>query len=84
MTRRAPAPAMPATPPPGEGGAVADQAAALELQMEELGLSAEERAFLRALHQSERRINEAFDEARQPGDLQQQVSRVYRQMYRPD
>lgn len=37
-----------------------------------------------ALHQSERQINDAFDEARQSGDLQQQVSRVYKQMYRPD
>ena len=84
MTRRIPDPAMSAAPPPGEGGAVADKAAALERQMEELGLSAEERVFLRALHQSEQQINDAFDEARQPGDLQQQVSRVYRQMYRHD
>ncbi|MGN6704879.1 MAG: hypothetical protein ACTHJO_02380 [Rhodanobacter sp.] len=59
-------------------------AAALERQMDELGLSPEERLFLRTLHQSERRINDAFDEARQSGDLQQQVSRVYKQMYRPD
>jgi hypothetical protein len=84
MTRRAPDPAMPATPRPAEGDAVADKATALERQMEELGLSAEERRFLRTLHQTERQINEAFDEAHQPGDLQQQVSRVYRQMYRPD
>jgi hypothetical protein len=84
MTRRAPDPAMPATPRSDEGDAVADKAAALERQMEELGLSAEERRFLRTLHQTERQINEAFDEAHQPGDLQQQVSRVYRQMYRPD
>ena len=52
--------------------------------MDELGLSPEERLFLRALHQSERKINDAFDEAQQSGNLQQQVSRVYRQMYRPD
>lgn len=59
-------------------------AAALERQMDELGLSPEERLFLRTLHQSERQINDAFGEARQSGDLQQQVSRVYKQMYRPD
>jgi len=52
--------------------------------MDALGLSPEERLFLRTLHQSERQINDAFDEARQSGDLQQQVSRVYKQMYRPD
>jgi hypothetical protein len=84
MTRRIPDPAMSATPPPGDGGAATEASSALERQMDELGLSAEERVFLRALHQSERQINEAFDEAHQPGDLQQQVSRVYRQMYRPD
>jgi hypothetical protein len=84
MTRRAPDPATPATPRPDEGEAMTGQAAALERQMDELGLSAEERRFLRKLHQAERQINDAFDEARQSDDLQQQVSRVYRQLYRPD
>ncbi|CAM5259745.1 putative protein OS=Rhodanobacter lindaniclasticus OX=75310 GN=B1991_01890 PE=4 SV=1 [Rhodanobacter lindaniclasticus] len=84
MTHRTHAPAMPATPHPAEGHAAADEAAALERQMDELGLSPAERLFLRTLHQTERQINDAFDEAQQSGDLQQQVSRVYKQMYRPD
>lgn len=79
MTRRLP---DAVTPPPSDAAVCA--AAALERQMDALGLSPEERLFLRTLHQSERQINDAFDEARQSGDLQQQVSRVYTQMYRPD
>lgn len=84
MTHRTPDPAMPATPYPAEGRAVADEAAALERQMDELGLSPAERLFLRTLHLTERQLNDAFDEAQQSGDLQQQVSRVYKQLYRPD
>lgn len=63
--------------------AAAGEAADLEQQMDDLGLSAAEKRFLRTLHQTEKQLNDAFDEAQQPGDLQQQVSRVYRRMYRP-
>jgi len=74
---------MPATTrsedrPPAAAGEAAD----LEQQMDDLGLSAAEKRFLRTLHQTEKQLNDAFDEAQQPGDLQQQVSRVYGQMYR--
>ncbi|HXD37699.1 MAG TPA: hypothetical protein VN624_13665 [Rhodanobacter sp.] len=74
---------MPATTrsedrPPAAAGEAAD----LEQQMADLGLSPAEKRFLRTLHQTEKQLNDAFDEAQQPGDLQQQVSRVYRQMYR--
>ena len=62
----------------------ADEARDLEQQMAALDLSAADRHFLRTLHQTEKQLNEAFDAAQQSGDLQQQVSRVYRQLYRPD
>lgn len=52
--------------------------------MAELDLSVPARSFLRTLRQTERQLNDARDVARQAGDLQQQVSRVYRQLYRPD
>lgn len=84
MTHRITDPAPLAKPCPDVGRTLADEAAALERQMDELGLSPAERLFLRTLHQTERQINDAFDEAQQSGDLQQQVSRVYKQMYRPD
>lgn len=61
-----------------------DDAGALEQQMADLDLSAADKRFLRTLHQTEKRLNDAFDEAHQSGDLQQQVSRVYKQLYRPD
>ncbi len=52
--------------------------------MAEFGLSTADKRFLRKLHQTEKQLNVAFDEAQQAGDLQQQVSRVYKQLYRPD
>jgi putative alpha-1,2-mannosidase len=61
-----------------------DDAEALEQQMADLDLSAADKRFLRTLHQTEKQLNDAFDEAHQSGDLQQQVSRVYKQLYRPD
>ncbi|MEO6926400.1 MAG: hypothetical protein ABI129_06985 [Rhodanobacter sp.] len=63
---------------------VADEAEALEQQMAELHLSAPARSFLRTLRRTEKQLNDARDVAQQAGDLQQQVSRVYRQLYRPD
>lgn len=84
MTRRAPDPTPPALPTDDGRVAVADEVAALERQMDELDLSPAEKRFLRTLHQTEKQLNDAFDEAQQPGDRQQQVSRVYKQMYRPD
>lgn len=62
----------------------ADEAQDLEQQMSALDLSAADKHFLRALHQTEKQLNEAFDAAQQSGDLQQQVSRIYKQLYRPD
>lgn len=62
----------------------ANQAGGLEQQMTELGLSAADKRFLRTLHQTEKQLNDAFDTAQRTGDLQQQVSRVYKQLYRPD
>ncbi len=61
----------------------ADEAEDLEQQMAELDLSTADKRFLRTLHQTEKQLNDAFDEAHQADDLQQQVSRVYRQLYRP-
>ena len=61
---------------------VADGAACLEQQMAELGLSNDMRRFLRDLHTAEKQLNDAFDKARQGGDLEQRVSAVYREMYR--
>lgn len=62
----------------------ADEACALEQQMTELDLSAADRHFLRTLHQTEKQLNDAFDVAQHSGDLQQQVSRIYKRLYRPD
>lgn len=73
-----------ATEPAEQGPLAADRADQLERQMAELGLSAGDRRFLRMLHQAERQLNDAFDAAQQSGDLQAQVSRLYKQLYRPD
>ena len=62
----------------------ADEGQDLEQQMSALDLSAADKHFLRALDQTEKQLNEAFDAAQQSGDLQQQVSRIYKQLYRPD
>ena len=61
-----------------------DETVELEQQMAELDLSAADKRFLRTLHQAEKKLNDAFDEAQHPGDLQQQVSRIYKQLYPPD
>ena len=50
--------------------------------MAELGLSNETRRFLRKVHQTERRLNEAFEMAHRGGDLEAKVSRVYHDLYR--
>ncbi|HZX69189.1 MAG TPA: hypothetical protein VFE77_00055 [Rhodanobacter sp.] len=60
------------------------EADSLEQQMVDLDLSAADKRFLRTLHQTERQLNEVLDEAQEPGDLQQHVSRVYKQLYPPD
>lgn len=57
---------------------------ALEQQMAELDLSQADKRFLRTLHQTEKQLNDALDDAQQARDLQQQVSRIYKQLYRPD
>ena len=53
----------------------------LERQMDERGLSGDERHFLRHLHVVERQLNDAFNQARQGGTLEARISDVYRAMY---
>lgn len=60
------------------------EVANLEQQMAELGLSRANKRFLRNLHLVEKQLNDAFEKAHQGGDLEQQVSQVYRELYRPD
>lgn len=48
-----------------------DETEAMEQRMDQLELSAAEKRFLRKLHQTEKQLNDAFDEAQQAGDLQQ-------------
>ena len=59
----------------------ADNETGLEQQMAELGLSDETRRFLRNFHQAEKQINDAFSKSRQGGELEERVSRVYRDLY---
>ncbi len=54
----------------------------LEQQMAELGLSTANRRFLRHLHLVEKQLNDAFEKAHQGGDLEQQASQVYHDLYR--
>lgn len=61
-----------------------NQIANLEQQMAEMGLSRANKRFLRHLHLVEKQLNDAFEKAHQGGDLEQQVSQVYRELYRPD
>lgn len=49
--------------------------------MRELGLSSEDRRFLRDLHVAEKQLNDAFSRARQGGELEQRIRQVYRDMY---
>jgi hypothetical protein len=56
-------------------------AAARERRMRELGLSSEDRRFLRDLHVAEKQLNDAFSRARQGGELEQRIRQVYRDMY---
>ena len=53
----------------------------LEQQMEDCGLSGDERHFLRHLHAAEKQLNDVFSQARQGGTLEARVSEVYRDMY---
>lgn len=55
--------------------------AGLERRMADCGLSSDERRFLRNLHAAEKQLNEAFEQARHGGALEQRVSAVYRRMY---
>lgn len=61
---------------PADGGETV-----LEQQMAELGLSNDTKRFLRNFHEAEKQLNDAFDTARQGGELEQRVSQVYREMY---
>jgi hypothetical protein len=73
---------MPAeTRPENQPAAVAVGDAALEQQMTDLGLSNDTRRFLRNLHLAEKQINDAFNKARQGGELEERVSEVYRDLY---
>lgn len=62
----------------------ADTDAALEQQMADRGLSSETKRFLRQLHQTEKRLNDAFEKAHQGGALGQCVSEVYHDLYCSD
>ncbi|WP_229792875.1 hypothetical protein [Rhodanobacter panaciterrae] len=53
----------------------------LEQQMTELGLSSDTRRFLRHVHLAEKQLNDAFSKCRQGGELEEQVSQVYRDLY---
>lgn len=60
---------------------IAEDETILEQQMAELGLSNDTRRFLRNLHLAEKQLNEAFSKSRQGGELEERVSRVYRDLY---
>jgi len=59
----------------------ANDEAALEQQMTDLGLSNDTRRFLRHVHLAEKQLNDAFSRTRQGGELEEQVSQVYRDLY---
>jgi len=59
----------------------ANDEATLEQQMTELGLSNDTRRFLRHAHLAEKQLNDAFNKTRQGGELEEQVSQVYRDLY---
>ncbi len=62
----------------------ANDEATLEQQMTELGLSSDTRRFLRHVHLAEKQLNDAFNKSRQGGELEQQVSQVYHDLYGAD
>jgi serine protease inhibitor ecotin len=59
----------------------ANDEATLERQMTELGLSNDTRRFLRQVHLAEKQLNNAFSKSRQGGELEEQVSQVYCELY---
>lgn len=59
----------------------ADDEATLERQMSALGLSNDTRRFLRQVRLAEKQLNDAFNKSRQGGELEEQVSQVYRDLY---
>jgi len=69
------------TGPENQPAAVATGDVTLEQQMTDLGLSNDTRRFLRNLHLAEKQINDAFNKARQGGELEERVSEVYRDLY---
>ena len=63
---------------------VTEDEASRERRMAELGLSNDSKRFLRRLHLAEKQLNRAFGQAHQGGDLEQQVSQIYHDMYGKD
>ena len=62
----------------------ANDEASLERQMIALGLSSDTRRFLRHVHIAEKQLNDAFNKSHQGGELEQQVSQVYHDLYGAD
>lgn len=80
-----PEPSKPAaTPAEDQQVNTEDAIEMLEQQMAELDLSSGDKRFLRNFHLVEKQLNEVLEEARQCEDLKQQISQVYRQLYRTD
>lgn len=59
----------------------ADNEASLEQKMADLGLSNDTKRFLRNLRLAEKQLNDAFNTARQGGELEERVSQVYHDLY---
>ena len=53
----------------------------LEQKMADLGLSNDTKRFLRNLRHAEKLLNDAFNTARQGGELEERVSQVYHDLY---
>jgi hypothetical protein len=60
---------------------IADDEATLDERMTDLGLSDDTKRFLRNLHVAEKQLNDAFNKARQGGELGECVSEVYHNLY---
>ena len=58
-----------------------DDETTLEQKMTELGLSNDTRRFLRQVRLAEKQLNDAFNRTRQGGELEEQVSQIYRDLY---
>jgi serine protease inhibitor ecotin len=69
------------TTPEDQQPPIADDEASLEQQMTELGLSNDNKRFLRNLRLAEKQLNDAFNKGRQDGELEERVSQVYRDLY---